>query len=602
MLQQVMSISLLAAMAAAPPAVSQGIGANMSVKGTTLVSGPPATKVLVATPYFSSAGDTTRAAAADSAAAVAIGEGMRQRLIHQLGSDWRVMTRNEMNNNLVTYGYGTDPILAVEQARALASAMSARMFVYTTMQKGADGHYTATTRIVGLPDDAGQVVKLTQATGEALPDFGSKVADLATTVFKAYPDGKACTEQQTTARPKAIDAANKAIKAVPSYGYAEYCLGEIAMAQDSSSPAAMEAFQAAEVGDPLSLRAVNMVAVIHARKNDTAAVVADYQQMLRIAPTNRELANAAFKVFSAYHRPDAATEVVNQQIALDPANPDWQDLKGNSCAAAAANDTNAVTAKPNFVCAFQAFSREYSLDQNKGDSLFFQKVIFVAPTAQDSLDWARRYATKFPGAITPLELESTMFVSANQNDSAVATVNRILQVDPTDTKPMLAVAYSLFAAHKDSAALLFVPIVQKSTDDSLRNTFAQIMVQFADSAAVRAQDSTKHTVADDSTMLQLGRAMIAVNPPDKQWTEFGHYFIVMGTMPEFQAFANRVRAAKNCDTVKAYSAFIDALDAHVTVLTSSSNTGLSGYGNQVEQNVIASERKAIPQFQAAFCK
>ena len=65
-------------------------------------------------------------------------------------------------------------------------------------------------------------------------------------------------------------------------------------------------------------------------------------------------------------------------MKLDPTSPDWPDLKGNSCAAQAAGESDTVKAKPKFECAYAAFSQEYTLEPARVDSLFFQKIIFVA--------------------------------------------------------------------------------------------------------------------------------------------------------------------------------------------------------------------------------
>ena len=72
---------------------------------------------------------------------------------------------------------------------------------------------------------------------------GHKMADQLSVIFKAYTDAKVCNDQQTINQAKAIEAANKALKQVPNYGFAEYCLGEIAQKKDSASDEALQALQ-----------------------------------------------------------------------------------------------------------------------------------------------------------------------------------------------------------------------------------------------------------------------------------------------------------------------------------------------------------------------
>ena len=71
----------------------------------------------------------------DSAASIAIGEGMRQRADRLAGSQFRVLTRKEMNDALTQFGYPADAILHVSPQRSLAQALNARVMVYTTLTR-----------------------------------------------------------------------------------------------------------------------------------------------------------------------------------------------------------------------------------------------------------------------------------------------------------------------------------------------------------------------------------------------------------------------------------------------------------------------------------
>ena len=314
--------------------------------------------------------------------------------------------------------------------------------------------------------------------------------------------------------------------------------------------------------------------------------------MITIAPTDRGLAERAINVFKQFNRPEAAEQVVNQQIKLDPYNPDWLDLKGNSCAAQGAGESDAAKARTKFDCAYSAFEQEYTLDPTRGDSLLFQKIIFVAGRQADSLTWARRYVQKYPSSIDALKLEAQMFVASGNVDSAIAVANLVTKLDPAEYKVLLAVAISLLNAKRDSAALQFLPFFKANTDETAKNSYAGILVQFADSAS-------KRTPMDDSLMARLGRAVVQVNPPNKQYLEFGHYFIVRALADSLSPLSQSVRADKSCDKVKRYDLILAELEPSLVVLTTSSNTGLSGYGTQLLPSV-QSERKLIPQLQTAF--
>jgi tetratricopeptide (TPR) repeat protein len=560
MLQQVLSISLLTAIAAVHPAPSQGIPRGASISGGS--NSAPAPKVMVATPYPSSS--------ADSASAVAVGRGLRERLTHDLGSDWQVISQFDMNKNLANSGYPADALLPADQARALASYLTTRVLVTTVMAKGPDAHYAASTRVVGISDDAGQLVKAAQAPNQQLNDFGSKIADQLSVIFKAYSDARVCNDQQTANRLKAIDAANKALKQVPNYGYAEYCLGEIAQQKDSASDEALQHFKNAVVGDPFSLKAVNQLAFIHFKRHDSTAVVADFQQMITIAPTNRPLAEKAIDVFRQFHRPDAAEQVVDAQMKLDPTSPDWPELKGNSCAAQAAGESDSAKAKPKFDCAYAAFNQEYTLDPARVDSLFFQKIIFVAQNPADSMTWARRFVQKYPTNVSALEVEAQLFTSAGQTDSAIALVNMVTRLDSSESKPVLIVTKSLIDAKHPEATLQFVPYFKKNTDETARNQFAGLLIN-------ALQPLAQLTPRPDSMLVLLGQAAIDVAPTAPNYLVYANYFLSIGLADQLAPLSTALRQSKTCAAAKAEQDLLVRLDPAITVAATSSTAGIADF-------------------------
>src|SRR6478736_9828703 len=77
-----------------------------------------APRLMVATPY------TDRAA--DSAAAVTIGNAMRTKFTRVVGASYNVLTREQMNKALGELSYPADAILNRESARRLSAALQSR--------------------------------------------------------------------------------------------------------------------------------------------------------------------------------------------------------------------------------------------------------------------------------------------------------------------------------------------------------------------------------------------------------------------------------------------------------------------------------------------
>lgn len=555
MFQQVISVALVTFVAATPPVASQGIAAGACVTCTAISI--PAERVLVATPYASNP--------ADSANAVHLGYALRDRIAKNVdGGTWRVITTQEMNTNLMTSGYSKDALLPPEVAMQLAR-LTSKMFVMTTIAKAADGTYNATMRVISLPGDAGYVIRMPQAAGQSFADWGNKLGDQAGVVFKAFADAKQCLSNETAAPAKAVDAANHALKTLPNYGLAEYCLGEMAQAKDSASVDAQKHFRNALTGDPLSLRAVQSIAAIDLKRNDSTAVVNDFKQMITIAPTDRAIADRAYKVFSAFGRPDAADEVVAQQIALDPTDPDWPDLKGNSCAAAAVGATDPAVAKAKFTCAFEAFQSVIKLDPTRADTDFFAKIIYVAPTSQDSLTWVKRYIDKYPSNTDPLKAEAQIYVAQGQLDSAVKVVNMLVKIDPTDAKPVLIVANAMIDNKHPEAVLQFVPYFQKAASDNDKNQFAGLLINKV------LQPLAALTPRPDSSLIVFGQAIVDIAPTGPNLLVYGNYFMAIGLADQLTPVSTATRTAKNCESAKAEDTLLTRLEAALTVAATSTN-------------------------------
>src|SRR5512134_2873491 len=151
-------------------------------------------RLLVATPYVS--------AGADSAPAVQVGNGMRERMSKIVEGNFNVLTSDQMNEALKQYGYPANAILSPALATTLAKSVQARLLVSSQMNKSGNG-YAVTARLVGANDEAGSVVSVAQSAGQGLNDFGGRVADQLQPAFKSMEDARECANQQQSNPNKA---------------------------------------------------------------------------------------------------------------------------------------------------------------------------------------------------------------------------------------------------------------------------------------------------------------------------------------------------------------------------------------------------------------
>ncbi|HSB53910.1 MAG TPA: hypothetical protein VLD58_06120, partial [Gemmatimonadales bacterium] len=283
---RVVRLITLLALAAVPAVVQAQIPTRRQPTASSTSNSP---RLLVGNPHSFTA--------ADSAPSVAAGEGLRTRIDKLAGGQFRVLTRQEMNEALKQFGYPADAILAPPTQKVLAQSLNSRVVVISTLGKDASGKYVVTSRLSGVNDDAGNVVSGTQVAGQQMADLGGKVADGFAPAIKSWNDAKGCVEQSKTAPAKAAEAAKKALAVMPNSGLANYCMGMLALGRGNKadSAEAMRSFGEAVKGDPLSLAAWTQLAAGYEVAGDTAKTIDALQQMLRIAPTNAPLRDLVFK-------------------------------------------------------------------------------------------------------------------------------------------------------------------------------------------------------------------------------------------------------------------------------------------------------------------
>ncbi len=584
MLYQALSLTLLATMTAAVPSVPQGIPRGATISGQQ--RGQQTTKVFVSNPFIS------YQSLADSSAAVIVGNAMRDRLEGRIGAELSIIQRQDMNTDLTTYGYSANAILTLGSAMSLGKAMGARTFITSVMTKTSGG-YSLVIRISGLNEDAGHVIVSSTTPGQALPDFGTRSANLLIPVIMAHKDAKACMDQASTKPEKAVEAANKAIKAIPNYGLAEYCLATMALQKDEKGAEAATRFENAVKGDPQSLVAWSQLAVIHQKQNDSAKTVLDYQSMLRQEPTNTALAKEAVNVFRKYQRPDALKDLVAEQKQLDPSNTDWYDLAANGCL----EDND-------YGCALNEMEQIFVLDSAQADKGYFNKIIFIAkekPDTQAYLKYSRFGEIKFPTDVVIMAELAQAYTWAGQSDSAIAVTNRLIMLDPPgQLTQVLFVVKALVDANQTEKILPFTDYFRKFGDEDAKFKFAGIGFQgeqamyqaFAKDSTLRPSEYARVAVVGDS-LLAAGTTRTTVTEPI-------NLFIGLATYQQIFPLQQQLQAQKTCELARQYDALLAKAEPALTAVTNGTNAQLSGIAKPLLDNVGSAKGYAAAQLKA-FC-
>jgi tetratricopeptide (TPR) repeat protein len=486
--------------------------------------------------------------AEDSSHSVAIGEGLRTRMDKLAGSDFRVVSRNDMNEALKQFGYPIDAILGGLPLRSLAQSLNARVIVVTNFSHDAKGDHLITSRLSGLNDDAGMVVSMSEGTIKDHAQLGTKLADGFAGALKAWGDAKACVDQSKTAPEKAATSARRAIAVVPTHGLANLCLGELALARGkkADSTEAMQFFQAATKGDPLSLKAWTNLAAGFEAAGDTARTIDALKQMLLIAPTNQPLRELAFKKFLAYGHPEIAEQVADDGLKIDPGNIDLYELRAN-----------ARIFRENYSGALNDLEQIASLDSTRADSTYYIKYMVTAGVQPDTVrlaKYASLAASRFPGNLTILKQVAGAYSTLGMSDSLLVALRVLL---PLDTASAVGFALQEAKARQDAknipASLAFIDFAAQYGDAASKEGAAGLLLNGTLPYLQPAQQ--------DFTAAANGlRRVITLASPEGRYAPIANHFLGLALVNLISKADKEAEAGKSCDGAKSVEAMAAEAD------------------------------------------
>jgi len=525
----------------------------------------------------------------DSAAAVRVGAGLRDRVEKTADRWFKVVQRAQMNEALQQYAYPVDAVLPPLVARQLAQSLNARAMVVGTLLRGDGGRYTFEARLANMNDDAGYIARVTQAPNQSFEEFGAAGGDALAPAFRALQDAKACDNQRATTPDKAAESAMKALRVLPQHGLAEYCLAQILIAKKAPVDSVIGHLKNATRGDRLSLQAWTALAVQYQAKGDSAQTIETFKEMLRVAPTNEALRKEAFKLFQNYGRPEAAEEVADSGLALDPANADLWDLKANACL-----DQGQTKPEKNR-CAVDALEKVFELDTLKADTLYFAKMAYAAslPPIDTArfIKWTRMGVTKNPRHGFLLSKLAEAYSVAGPVDSALAVTQRLMAVDSSDVTPVLRVAKTLADTSTKRArdAMTLIPYIERlGTADDKANMGAIL----AGAGVPLLSGTPDYPLAAD-----LSRAALKLLPPDSRTAQLANFVLGLSTFQTMVAMDADAIAQKSCP-----------LAQQMKALMAESAPALQA-GRSINEGVVAPRIQALDQFTThinsiikAYCK
>jgi tetratricopeptide (TPR) repeat protein len=521
-----LALGVLAGLVSAPVAAQ--------IPNNSRIGSQPATplpKLMVSNPYARRT--------EDSLTSVQIATSLRNRMERVANGTYQVVTRAQMNDALIEYGYRPDAILQLPVQRQFASAVNARVLLSTNLAHSQSGQVTVTARLIGLNDDAGTVVVATRGSGQSLDAFGSAIADQLQPVVKSAKDAKACVDQRSADAKKAESSARRALETNPKNGLAHLCLAQLASDRKAPSDSLVAMLNRAIEADPQSLPALVMLAKEFQARADTNKLATTYMQMLVAAPTNDQLRKEALQFLLGAGRLDLARKVAEDALALDELNPELYDLMSNVC-----------IFENNYKCAVDALESLYAIDSTKADSNFYMKVAAVASQPAESPDtvrlirWAQSGVSKYPTNSTLVSQLLGAYALRSEVDSMVSVARRLLAIDTTNVAPALLVINELAKQNRIPDAMPLIDIVKaRGTADDKEST-AIVLVNAAFKKLQQPQD-----LPGAAELSRAARAMVDSTTSTRAWPN-ASYALGIATVVQISTMDPETEKQKSCEMAR----------------------------------------------------
>ena len=536
-------------------------------------------RLLVANPHTFSA--------ADSAAAVRVGTGMRNKLDGLVDRWYTVIERDQMNDALTQYGYPPDAVLPPLVARQLGSQLQARASVISTLAREG-GQVKIEARVLSGNDQTGHLVAMTQAPGQSLDDLGSKLAESMRPAFAALPDAKSCFEDSQSNPTKAADAARKAIRTQPNHALAELCLAQLAIARKAPTDEILAHYKNATEGDRFSLEAWGGLLGQYQTKGDTTNIIETYSQLILIAPNNQRVVEDAVRFFIIAGKPDIGEEKAREAIARDPSNPDNYNMLSTACLVQEKPEKN--------LCAIEALEQVFTLDSTKMDTLNLQKMLFI--TSRDSanapayLKWSQRAVGKFPTNGYFLGELGAAYALTGPVDSLVAVTRRLVAVDKSDMTPVIRAVRALLAEKRYQEALDLSDLIEQNGQDTDKATLGAVLAQEGGLPVLTSES------ADLPLAEKISRRAVPLLRDGTRQHQLANYvlgFALMGQIPVKDA---AVVEGKTCESVNALEQWISETVAALRAGQGIQPEVVPGRIKQIED----SYPQRIAQMKRAYCR
>lgn len=378
-----------------------------------------------------------QASPTDSAASIALADAVRDRINQLAKNRVSVVPKAKLCDALKASGFPCDGLLDDQSARQLARFLQVHSYLTGRFEKSGTS-LVANVRVVDI-GSSGIAASFTATNGNpgtqaALADA---IAQRVNTLIRASEAVRECNaERQKSQFGRARAAALRAQAIDPNSTGAHLCMATIHEAQRMPPDSIIAASRRALAGDSLNATAWENIARNLQQKGDTLGALEAFIAQLRGEPRNTAKRIGIAQLLHRMKQYDRAVQLLNDGLAVSPAEPQLLDLKLTICTEASM-----------YPCALEVWAAKAENDTTVlADTNFLKPAIGAAQQVSDTqalLKFTAAAYQHFPNNVSFIRARAGAFELAGQSDSALAIYRKALALDPNDVSTSLQIAKAI---------------------------------------------------------------------------------------------------------------------------------------------------------------
>jgi tetratricopeptide (TPR) repeat protein len=374
--------------------------------------------------------------ASDSAAAVAVIDAMRDRLIQLARYKVTVIPRAKICEALLQSGFPCTALLTDQQASQLSKALGVNSYNIGHVGRSG-GRLGAAVRIISGGAGFSTSFSAEAGTAGTPQSLAEAIAQRLNSVVRAAEYARNCNEARArNALVRALSEANKAFAIEPNLAAANLCVATIREVQHAPPDSIIAAAHRALKGDPGNAEAWNRVAQASMVRGDTLGALDAYDSLLSYNAGDANLRKGLVSLLLQHKQYERAERLLSAGLKVTPGDQQMTDMRKRVCIEGGL-----------YACTLEMLRAEVAADTTKlSDTTELKLALANAQAASDTqsmLWWARQAVKQFPASASFLKQLGGALQLAGQVDSSIAYYQKALAQNPGDVPTSLLIAKTI---------------------------------------------------------------------------------------------------------------------------------------------------------------